>query len=51
MEERRSIDGDNMLSHSEYQLNEKGQVKISISPKRFRYFIVFWDWKIKRQNH
>lgn len=44
LEERRSIDGDNMLSHKDYQLDSNGCIEISVSPKRFRYFIVFWEW-------
>ncbi len=44
IEERRSIDGDNMLDCCEYQLDEKGCKKIPVYPHRFRYFIVFWKW-------
>jgi alpha-L-fucosidase len=44
MEERRSIDGDNMLDRNEYSLDHNGCVTIPISPHRFRYFIVFWKW-------
>ncbi len=43
-EERRSIDGDNMLSCHEYTLDDCGKIEIPIYPKRFRYFIVFWEW-------
>ena len=44
VEERRSIDGDNLLKHYEYALNESGSIELTFSPKRFRYFIVFWKW-------
>ena len=44
IEERRSIDGDNMLSHDERILNNMGRATITIAPHRFRYYIVFWEW-------
>ena len=48
IEERRSIDGDNMLDCCEYQLDEKGCKKIPVYPHRFRYFIVFCGVTIRK---
>lgn len=44
LEERRSIDGDDMLSNHNYALDENGKIVIKISPRRFRYYILFWKW-------